>query len=176
MKKQIFLKFKLSTKFFFYICKNNYLVVYDQFSYTIVKIFSKILINNFFLFLYLYNKKKLLNYKRLFKKLLNYTTKLYKKKIYIIGLGFRVNQIFFNNFFYLLQLKLGYSHQIYLKIPFELKITIFKHVKLFIESVNLLLLNQFCSFIKNLKKFNAYKKKGIFFFIKSYKLKKNKKI
>ena len=75
MKKQIVLKFKLSTKFFFYICKNNYLVVYDQFSYTIVKIFSKILINNFFLFLYLYNKKKLLNYKRLFKKPINYTTK-----------------------------------------------------------------------------------------------------
>ncbi|XRA05389.1 MAG: hypothetical protein ACN6LP_00845 [Candidatus Carsonella ruddii] len=82
--------------------------------------------------------------------------KLWENEIFFLGIGFKIfknkNKIFFD---------LGFSCIKYLKIPNYLKIEIFKN-KIVLKSVYKDKIGIFIKKILNIKKFDPYKKKGIF--------------
>ena len=76
----------------------------------------------------------------------------------------------------LLQLKLGYSHQILLSVPAGLNITV-KKKKLLVEGADKVIVGNFANKIANFKSLNNYTGKGLW--LKSYQkfiLKEIKKI
>ena len=98
------------------------------------------------------------------------------KKLKLVGVGYKVfcdqnnlNQNFLN-------LKLGYSHSIYYKIPSNIKINIHQSVKLFLSSYCKFNLSQSASMIRSLKKPEPYKGKGILYSNEKIKLKEGKKV
>ena len=96
-------------------------------------------------------------------------------KLNFVGVGYRAfsidhlkNQCYF---------KLGYSHLVYFKIPKELNTFCLKFTKFFIfGNVNYQILSQTASKLRNCKKPEPYKGKGILYYGEKIKLKKGKKI
>jgi len=82
----------------------------------------------------------------------------YKKQLQLVGVGFRCKII--ND---KLELKLGFSHLIYEKIPDNLKIECVKSNKIVVKGTNKQQVNEFASFLQSLKFPEPYKGKGIFF-------------
>jgi len=99
----------------------------------------------------------------------------FSKKLNFIGVGFRVSTVKKSNFEFL-QLKLGYSHFIYFKIPKNLKIFCLKANKLFIIGNSYLFVTQIAALIKSYKMPEPYKGKGILYSTEKVKLKEGKKI
>jgi len=97
------------------------------------------------------------------------------KKLNLIGVGFRVStlKIFEMN---LLHFKLGYSHQIYFKIPTNLKICCLKANRIFILGYSYLFVTQIASLIRSYKVPEPYKGKGIVYTTEKIILKEGKKI
>ena len=96
------------------------------------------------------------------------------KKFQLIGIGFKIFQ--FKNFLnkaYLL--KLGFSHNIYLKINKTVFSFCVKSIEIYVISNYINKINNICSLIKLFKLPNSYKKKGILFYNEKIKLKKAKK-
>ena len=116
------------------------------------------------------DEKKKLN---LYNKLIKYKLKgiLQKLKLTLIlkGIGFKA-LIKNNN----LILKLGFSHNFLIFIPLKIEILI-KGNKIIFLSYDYIFLNQFIFFIKNLKKVDSYKGKGIFLENEKILLKEGKK-
>lgn len=105
------------------------------------------------------------------KYLLEVSTVTYKT-LNLIGVGYKVfsleNQI--------LHFKLGFSHSIYYKIPEGLKINAKQSNKLLIFGNNSLIVNQTACLIKNFKKPEPYKGKGILYSNEKINLKEGKKV
>jgi len=97
------------------------------------------------------------------------------KKLNLIGVGFRVSvlKIFEIN---LLHFKLGYSHQIYFKIPINLKICCLKTNRIFIIGYSYLFVTQIASLIRSYKTPEPYKGKGILYSTEKMVLKEGKKV
>jgi large subunit ribosomal protein L6 len=169
-----------------FFCENNILVI-KGFFYTKsiklktqIKIFNKnkiILITPFLLNNYEKKKLKFLSniYISNIKQIIKETTKKTKKKLNLVGVGYKVI-ILINSYFTMLQLKLGYSHFIYIRIPKNLIVISPKPNKIFFygyfqQSINLLTF-----LIKSYKMPEPYKAKGIFYFNEQIKLKKGKKL
>lgn len=97
------------------------------------------------------------------------------KKIKLVGIGYKalVKNIFNKNF---LVLKLGYSHNIYFKIPFDITITCLKSDKIFIQSNSYKNITQIAAIIKSYKLPEPYKGKGILYENEKILLKEGKKI
>jgi len=97
------------------------------------------------------------------------------KKLNLIGVGFRVStlKILEMN---LLHFKLGYSHQIYFKIPTNLKICCLKANKIFIIGYSYLFVTQIASLIRSYKIPEPYKGKGIVYTTEKITLKEGKKV
>lgn len=80
----------------------------------------------------------------------------YLKRLILSGVGFRIEKQLNN----LLQLRLGYSHFIYLMCPPQINFLFSKKKILILKSNDLELLSLFVSQLKKLKKFDKYKGKG----------------
>lgn len=98
-------------------------------------------------------------------------------RLNLIGVGYRAflqektNEA---NFAYL-QLKLGYSHLILLKVPSTIKIQCPKPATIILRGIDLDLLTQFAAVIRAYKKPEPFKGKGILYKGEKIKLKEGKK-
>ena len=86
----------------------------------------------------------------------------YKKELELVGVGYRVS-----NAGQLLDLSLGFTHNIYLQLPAEIKVETKsernKNPLIILESCDKQLLGQVCSKIRSFRKPEPYKGKGIKF-------------
>ncbi|MEI8053603.1 MAG: 50S ribosomal protein L6 [Bacteroidota bacterium] len=101
-------------------------------------------------------------YRSLISNMVKGVTEGYKKEMELVGVGYKAaNQ---GN---ILDLALGYSHNIIFEIPKELKITTAqekgKNPMIFLESIDKQLLGQVCAKIRSLRKPEPYKGKGVKF-------------
>ncbi|MCD7931754.1 MAG: 50S ribosomal protein L6 [Tannerellaceae bacterium] len=86
----------------------------------------------------------------------------YKKELELVGVGYRVS-----NAGQLLDLSLGYTHNIYLQLPPEIKVETKternKNPLIILESADKQLIGQICAKIRSFRKPEPYKGKGIKF-------------
>ncbi len=86
----------------------------------------------------------------------------YKKQLELVGVGYRVT-----NTGNLLDFALGYTHNIYMQLPPEIKVETKsernKNPLVILESVDKQLLGQVCAKIRSFRKIEPYKGKGIRF-------------
>ncbi|MDR2085978.1 MAG: 50S ribosomal protein L6 [Dysgonamonadaceae bacterium] len=86
----------------------------------------------------------------------------YKKELELVGVGYRVS-----NTGNILDFSLGYTHNIYLQLPPEIKVETKsernKNPLLILESVDKQLIGQVCAKIRSFRKVEPYKGKGIRF-------------
>jgi large subunit ribosomal protein L6 len=109
------------------------------------------------------------------KKIINEISRKSKQKLNFIGIGYRAIIIKILNVS-ILHLKVGYSHQIYIKIPKDIYIFCSKSTKIFIFGYKQQKINQLAALIKSYKIPEPYKGKGIFYDNESITLKEGKKI
>ena len=111
----------------------------------------------------------------LIKQIITNTSSTTYRKLNFVGVGYRAFPVdgFENR---LLQLKLGYSHSIYFKIPENLKISCLKLTKLFIIGNSYQQTMYIASLIRSKKVPEPYKGKGIVYDNEKLKLKEGKKI
>ena len=94
------------------------------------------------------------------------------RRLLLKGRGFKANILDKR----ILRLKIGLSHTVFLDIPETIKISIKKkYNKIFCKSLDLLLINNYALIIKQLKKKDIYKGKGILLSTEKLKLKTFKK-
>jgi len=98
-----------------------------------------------------------------------------KKKLTLIGIGYRVEVLKYNSFS-ILQLKLGFSHHIYIKIPKNLFVFTPKPSKILIFGSSQQKVDNLAALIKSYKIPEPYKGKGIFYENETIALKQGKKI
>lgn len=96
------------------------------------------------------------------------------RKLKLIGVGYKAFLIEAQND-QILQLKLGYSHSIYFKIPQGLNLFTLKSTKLFVTGNSCSSVNQIASLIRLCKLPEPYKGKGILYTTEKIKLKEGKK-
>jgi large subunit ribosomal protein L6 len=86
----------------------------------------------------------------------------YKKELELVGVGYRVS-----NIGQLLDLSLGYTHNIYIQLPAEVKVETKternKNPLIILESADKQLIGQICAKIRSFRKPEPYKGKGIKF-------------
>jgi large subunit ribosomal protein L6 len=156
---------KLKTQIKFY-SKKNYILI-TQLSIVDQQNISKI------------EKKKLKilsnTYISILKQIIQEISKKSKQKLNLVGVGYKA--ILLTSFtFTILQLKLGYSHLIFIKIPKDLIIICPKPTKIFLYGNLQQKINKLSFLIKSYKIPEPYKGKGIFFVNEEINLKKGKKI
>lgn len=95
------------------------------------------------------------------------------KKLIFVGLGYKFLLIK-KNTLRLLQLKLGYSHDIYIKVPCEINLQWYNHNSIYILSKSIIILNGFSNKIKAYRIPDTYLGKGIMYFNEKISLKKGK--
>lgn len=109
-------------------------------------------------------------YHSIFKKSIQGMIQNFKKQLVLKGLGYKVTQEGASLIF-----KLGYSHDIVVSLPKDIKIKIFNPTKFILYSHDWEQLTLFCSKLKKLRKINPYKGKGLFFVDETIQLKEGKK-
>ncbi|QSW37826.1 hypothetical protein JSR02_00760 [Candidatus Vidania fulgoroideae] len=82
--------------------------------------------------------------------------KRFKKTLIIEGIGFSAQKI--HN---LLEIKIGFTHPRYIPLNHHIKCQIIATKKIILKSTNNILLGNICKQIQALRKYNAYKNKGI---------------
>ena len=97
------------------------------------------------------------------------------QKLQFIGVGYKAFPLVINEK-KLLNLKLGYSHQIFFKIPKNINIFCLKSTKLFISGISNQNVNQITALIRSYKKPEPYKGKGILYENEKIFLKEGKKV
>ncbi|MGK2931120.1 MAG: hypothetical protein ACSLEG_00815 [Candidatus Carsonella ruddii] len=142
------------------IFKNNFLFIKNVFFCKIkIPLDIKLTINNKKITFnsFSFNKKNEISFFKNISNLIKGIEKLWENEIFFLGIGFKIfknnNKIFFD---------LGFSIIKYLNIPNYLSIEIFKN-KIIFKSVYKDKIGIFIKKILNIKKFDPYKKKGIFF-------------
>jgi large subunit ribosomal protein L6 len=99
-------------------------------------------------------------YRALIANMVKGVTEGYKKELELVGVGFKAS-----NQGNILDLSLGYSHNIIFEVPKELKVSTAtekgQNPKIFIESVDKQLLGQVAAKIRGLRKPEPYKGKGV---------------
>ncbi len=102
-------------------------------------------------------------YRSLLSNMIEGVTSGYKKTLELVGVGFRA-EVKSDN---LLELSLGYSHNIYFKLPEEISVTAEtakgKNPVVTIESIDKQLIGQVAAKLKSLRKVEPYKGKGVKF-------------
>ena len=172
----------------FYCNNRKLLTVYNAFEKKSLSLKTKILINNqkkilqvtkIPFFKISNNQKKTLKslqktYISLIKQTILEVSVLVSNKLKLIGVGYRGNiiEMFKTK---LIQLKLGYSHDIYIKIPKELKIIFLKSTNFFIFGNSYYLVNQVSALIRSQKVPEIYKGKGILYENEKILIKEKKK-
>jgi len=92
-------------------------------------------------------------------------------RLTFVGVGFRVESIEKN----FIKLKLGFSHFVFIKIPFYIKVCAPKKTLLVLKSVDKQLLKEFSSKIRSFKLPDIYRGKGILYKNQILRLKEGKK-
>lgn len=111
----------------------------------------------------------------LLKQMISEISILLCKKLKLVGVGYRVFLLeIFNN--KLLQFKLGYSHNIYFKVPKNLSVFCLKSTKLFVSGNFYQYVSQITSLIRSYKKPEPYKGKGILYEHEKILIKEGKKV
>ncbi|MFI4883663.1 MAG: hypothetical protein ACH6QQ_00410 [Candidatus Carsonella ruddii] len=141
------------------ILKNNFLFIKNIFFCKIkipLDIKLSIINNNLIFFSFSFNKKNEISFLKIINNLIKGIKKKWEQEVFFLGIGYKIltndNKIFFD---------LGFSYIKYLEIPNYLNIIIFKN-KIVLKSVYKDKIGIFVKKILNIKKFNPYKKKGIF--------------
>ena len=138
--------------------KNFYFVIPQNIKFFFFNNFLFFCFKNFdfnkHLNLYKYNK---FFFCKLFNKIF-YLQKCLAKVIFIRGVGLKIN--FLADSLNILQLKLGYSHLIFLKYSNDLMISLFKK-KILIRSYDKILLGNFCMLLKKYRPINVFTGKGL---------------
>ena len=98
------------------------------------------------------------------------------KKLKLVGVGYKVFEEQINGNSNILQFKLGYSHSLYYKTPSNIKTQINQSTKLFLSGYGFLKLSQCASTIRQFKKPEPYKGKGILYSNEIIKIKEGKKV
>mgnify|MGYP001110169819 CR=1 FL=1 len=93
-----------------------------------------------------------------------------KKTLFLKGIGFKA--LLVDNF---INLKLGFSHEVLIKIPKDINVKILKSTKIVCSGIDLDRLSQFIYFIKSKKPVEPYKGKGILFLNETVRKKEGKK-
>jgi large subunit ribosomal protein L6 len=120
------------------------------------------------------NKKNYLNlYNSLIKQKIKGVLRGYRKTIFIRGVGYKFILDDKNNNFF--KLKIGYSHLIDVCIPLNISLLCLKKNSITFFSNDLVELTRFIFLIKNYKKTNPYKLKGLILKGENVKLKEIKK-
>lgn len=125
------------------------------------------------------NKKFLKSFQkfflRLFKQIINEISKKSKKKLKLVGVGFRATLI--EKFsLKILELKLGYSHQIFINIPTNLSVVCPKGNKILIIGNCQQTVNKLSTLIRFYRIPDSYKGKGVLYENEKIILKEGKKI
>ena len=94
------------------------------------------------------------------------------KKLIFVGLGYKFFLI--KNTLRLLQLKLGYSHDIYVKVPCKINLQWYNPNSIYISSTSITALNSFSNKIKAYRIPDTYLGKGIMYLNEKISLKKGK--
>lgn len=111
----------------------------------------------------------------LIKQLLIETSSIFYHKLKFIGVGYRAFEV--SSFEkQVLLFRLGYSHDVYFKIPENLKISSLKFTKLFISGFSYQKITQAAALIQSYKYPEPYKGKGILYENQKIKLKEGKKV
>lgn len=111
----------------------------------------------------------------LIKQLLIETSSIFYQKLKFIGVGYRALEI--DDFKKrVLRFRLGYSHDIYFKIPENLEIFSLKFTKLFISGFSYQKITQTGALIQSYKYPEPYKGKGILYENQKIQLKEGKKV
>lgn len=97
------------------------------------------------------------------------------KKLALVGVGYKAFYKKLNNF-NLVQLKLGYSHSLYFKVPKSISIDCNDSTKIFISGNSHTKVTQIASIIRKYKTPEPYKGKGILYHNERINLKQGKKI
>lgn len=130
----------------------------------------KLIFNSDHLILESNDKAMLGLYYSILKKKLQGIIQNFKKILVLQGLGFKVfkeeGQLIF---------KLGYSHDVIVDIPSDIKVELLKANQFILYSSDWEKLTQFCANLKKLRKINPYKGKGLSFKNENIKLKEGKK-
>lgn len=148
-----------NSKFFLFSIPGNFKKIYFLLPFFLNFYFFN---NTIYFFL---TSKKLSNFKVLFNFFYNFKYFLKNlnynifKTIFIRGNNYKIN--FLDNLnINILKLKLGYSHLIYLTLPFSISIKLFKK-KIIIKSYNKNILGNFCSILFNYRPINIFTGKGL---------------
>jgi large subunit ribosomal protein L6 len=174
-----------------YLCQNNVLTLIGPFGIKSIKTKIKIKISNKKNYIAVTKfpinannisvteqqklKKLYRTYVAIIKQIINEITQQSKQKLTLIGVGYRAT-IMTSLKHSILHLKLGFSHQLYIKIPKDLTIICPKPTKIFIFGYNRHKINQIAALIKHYKTPEPYKGKGIFYDNETIVLKEGKKI
>lgn len=171
----------------FYCCKRQIILINGPFGKKIVRLHVKLEVSphgkflkvSDFTFKKLSNKKALKSLKgttiALLKQAFLEVSTLVCKKLNLIGVGYKAFLIE-RNFAKLVQLKLGYSHNIFFKYPQTVSIKCPKSDTLFILGNSLGDVTQTAALIRKCKTPEPYKGKGILYNNETIKLKEGKKI
>ena len=93
------------------------------------------------------------------KKSVNTLTTPYRKKLTLIGVGFRFSLRHGENV--ILEMKLGYSHQLYIKLPVDIHATCLNSFTLILSGNCSVKINSLAAYIRSYKIPDAYKGKGV---------------
>ena len=169
------IKLPLLSNIKIYFLKNIYYFILSNVNYCLIPKYFFFKISNTYITFYYLNiklKKKFFNFINLFKTLIKKSTLLFTKKILLKGLGLKAT---LSNDLKMLELKLGFSHLIKIKIPKnKINIKLTKNA-IIATSSNLVTLGNYLYKIRHFKKPNIYKGKGIWYKNENIKLKTIKK-
>lgn len=94
-------------------------------------------------------------------KTLNRASTVFSNKIMLFGIGFRSWTYKIKDGFKHLVLKIGFSRDLSIKIPFSVKVVVLKPTLLLFKSLDKNKLNQFVASLRSLKVPDSYKGKGL---------------
>jgi len=168
--------------------KKKYFLIQSIFNKKLVKINSEILkvikTENKIVFLYVTdffssNRKSIIKKRQkeillILKRMLIDASSKSCRKLKLHGIGYKIS-IIQNNFGNIIHLKLGYSHSIYFKLPVNITAKITKNNILFLFGNSSEKLSLVAGLIKNYKKPDPYKGKGILYVGEKINLKLGKK-
>ena len=170
-----------------YCSTKNILLIKSKYKQKVLKLKLKLVIlkdKNFILITNIYSTKKSTNLKKFLGSLRGTTLSLIKKgflevlfinckKLKLVGVGYKV---MFNESQNFLQLKLGYSHCLFYKIPKSINLEIRQSVKIFIFGYNFSNVSKISALLRNCKKPEPYKGKGVMYSTEKVILKQGKKV
>jgi ribosomal protein L6P/L9E len=94
-------------------------------------------------------------------------------KLKLVGLGFKLKRVFLENKQRYLKISLGFSHNIFYKVPNNINVFVKKKF-FFLQSSNFNVIMSFIRQIQSFRQLNPYKEKGILLYNQKLKLKSGK--